>query len=152
MSSKQKDMAPLRDAAILAGWVAGIVLIAGLLWFFTQPARDRFIIIAVNQALQQSGDSRRLLNPVPPGTLNAGVSRMGSWYTMGGLPDLPEGTKAFVFTFIGEGTFFPCLAVVTPEGTVAEFIPLNNHGERMLRRISPEVLRLYGRRIVGAES
>lgn len=150
MSNKQvkKDVVPLRDAAILAGWIAGIVLIAGLVWFFTQPTRDRFTVTAVNQVLLQSGDSRRLLAPVPPGALDAKVSRLGSWYTVYGLP---EGTKAFLFTFIAEGTFFPCLAIVTPGGNVTEFIPLNNHGERVFRRISPEVLRLYSRRIVGAE-
>ena len=136
----------LKDAAILAGWIAGLILIAGLLWVFTQPVRERFILNAVNQVLEQSGDSRRLETPISPGALGAGVSRLGSWYTMTG------GTKAFVFAFIVEGTFFPSAAVVTPEGSVKEFIPLNNHAERMLRRISPKVLELYSRRIVGADS
>ena len=150
MSGKHKDIPALRDAAILAGWITGIVLIAGIAWFFTQPIRDRFVITAVNQVLQQSGDSRRLGLPVSPGTLHAGVSRLGSWYILHGAD---EGTKAFVFTFIAEGTFFPALAVVAPEGTtVEEFIPLSNHGERVFRQISPEILRLYGRRIVGVES
>jgi len=152
MSSTKKDI-PLRDAAIFAGWIAGLLLIAGIIWFFTQPVRDRFMVTAVNQVLQQSGDSRRLLAPIPPGALHAGASRLGSWYIMGGLPELPEGTKAFVFTFIAEGTFFPSLAIVVPGGTgVEEFIPLTNHGQRMFQRISPEILKLYSRRIVGAES
>jgi len=148
MSNKHKEMPLPKDAAIFAGWVAALLLIAGLLWFFTQPTRDRFMLNAVNQVLEQSGDTRRLQAPVPPGALRSGVSRMGSWYTM---TDSPGGTTAFVFMFIAEGTFFPVAAVVSAEGrTVQEFIPLNNHAERMLSRVSPEILRLYGRRIVGA--
>jgi len=139
---------PLRDAAIVAGWVAGLVVIAALIWFFTQPLRDRLILNAVNHVLEQSGDSRRLEAPIPSGALNAGQSRMGFWYTVSGLP---HGSKAFVFTFVAEGTFFPGAALVSPAGTIEEFIPLSNHAERMLRRISPEILKLYGRRIVGGE-
>jgi len=142
-----RDNAIIRDAAILAGWIIGLVLFAGILWFFTQPVRDRILSNAVNQTLEQSGDIRRLEAPVPSGALRAGVSKMGSWYTMAGRPE----NRVFVFAFIAEGTFFPCAAFVTPEGNVEEFIPLNNHGERMLRRISPEILNLYTRRIEGAE-
>ena len=151
MSGKQikKEKSPLKDAAIFAGWIAGLLLMAGLLWFFTQPVRNTFMLNAVNQVLEQSGDPRRLLAPLPPGTLHAGASRIGSWYTMTGPQ---EGTRAYVFMFIAEGTFFPSLAVVSPGGTVQEFIPLSNHAGRMLRRVSPEILRLYSRRIVGAQS
>ncbi|MCL2231457.1 MAG: hypothetical protein FWB99_00095 [Treponema sp.] len=149
MSSKHKEMPLPKDAAIFAGWIAALLLIAGLLWFFTQPVRERFMLNAVNQVLEQSGDPRRLQAPVPHGALHAGVSRMGTWYTMSGQT---EGTMAFVFMFIADGTFFPSAAVVAPGGrAVQEFIPLNNHAERMLRQVSPEILRLYSRRITGAE-
>ena len=149
MSKKHKDAALPKDAAIFAGWIAGLLLIAGLLWFFTQPVRERFMLNAVNQVLEQSGDTRRLEEALPAGALPAAVSRMGSWYTMTGQP---EGTRAFVFMFVAEGTFFPSVAVVAPGGrAVQEFIPLSNHAERMLRRVSPEILRLYSRRITGAE-
>jgi len=69
----------------------------------------------------------------------------GSWFTM------MEGTtvrkKVIVFSFIGDGTFFPCAAVLAPDGTVEEFIPLNSHGEKVLKRITPGILRIYARRI-----
>lgn len=148
MSDRHKDILPLKDAAILAGWVAGLVLIAGITWFFTQPVRDQFTRNAVNYALEQSGDSRRLGAPVPSSALNAGVSRMGSWFTMTGSP---EGTRVFVFPFIVGGTFFPSAAVVSPAGTTLEFIPLTAHGRRMFQRVSPEITRFYSRRVLGAE-
>jgi hypothetical protein len=92
---------------------------------------------------------------------------IGSWYTMilarqpGGtlngpsttdIKDFSEGTKAFVFSFIGEGSFFPCAAVVLPDGKVKEFIPLSSHGERVLKKTSQGILNLYARRIEGAGS
>jgi hypothetical protein len=145
-----KDKAIFKDAAILAGWIAGLVIIAGLLWFFTQPVRNRILLNAVNQVLEQSGDTRRLEAPLPPAALRAGVSRIGFWYSITESPgENAAGSKIIVFAFIGEGSFFPCAAIVTPEGSVEEFIALTNHGERMLRRISPEKLKLYTRRFEG---
>ena len=145
MSSKflPKDIAALKDTAIFAGWIAGLLLIAGLVWFFTQPVRNNIVQNAVNHALEQSGDPRRLQAPLPSGNLASGVSRMGLWYDMGG------GYRVFVFAFIAEGTFFPAAAVLAPQGIVQEFIPLNNHAGRMFRRISPQILELYSRRIGG---
>jgi len=146
-----KDTAPLKDAAIFAGWIAGIILIAGLAWFFTQPVRDRLMISAVNTALEQSGDPRRLASVLPAAEQPPGASRMGLWFTMT-APGLPAGTQVFVFAFIAEGVFFPCAAVVSPQGAVQEFIPLSVHGERALRRISPGILEVYSRRISGGGS
>ena len=136
----------VKDTAIFIGWIAGLVLIAGLSSYFTQPLRDRFLVSAVNRVLQQSGDSRRLGQPLISGS--SASFGMGSWFSLDaeGRP----GTRVFVFAFIGEGTFFPCAAIVGPEGRVEEFIPLNSHGERILARTSPGILHLYSRRIEGA--
>jgi hypothetical protein len=67
-----------------------------------------------------------------------------------GTSNFSEGTKAFVFSFIVEGTFFPCAAVIDPMGKVQEFIPLNIHGKKILDRISPGILKLYIMRIEGS--
>ena len=146
----------VKDSAILVGWIAGLLLIAGLSWFLTQPLRSNFLLRAVNRVLEQSGDPRRLGVPVPPGALKIGFSRTGFWYTMapgGKLPDgkLSDGSKAFIFTFFGEGTFFPCVAMVDSGGKVEEIIPLNSHGEKMIQRVSPGFISIYTRRIEGAE-
>ena len=148
----------LRDTIILFGWIASLLIIAGISWMLTQPLRDRFLIRAVNRVLEQSGDMRRLGELSPSGT--SGSLIIGSWYTMilarqpvaAGTKDFSEGTKAFVFSFVGEGTFFPCAAVMLPNGKVEEFIPLSSHGERILKKISPGILRIYARRIEGAKS
>jgi hypothetical protein len=153
--SKLLDSVIIRDAIKLFGWIGSILIAAGVCWMLTQPVRNRYLLRAVNRGLEQYGDSRRVAE-LSSG--RGGVSLIGSWYTMtkarqqgiSGADDFSEGTKAFVFSFIAEGTFFPCVAVIDPEGKVKEFIPLNIHGKKMMDRISPGILKLYIRRIEGS--
>jgi len=123
MSDWKKPLIPkLKDALILLGWISAIILIACLFWFFTRSIRSRSLSSAVNRVLEESGDSRRLGAPVSSGI--SGSFGLGSWYTMtepgnrqagnSGGREFSEGTKVFVFTFIGGGSFFPCAAVVDP--------------------------------------
>jgi len=149
------DSVVVMDAVKLFGWIVSILVIAGGCWILTQPVRDRYLMRAVNRVLEQYGDSRRLSELASGG---GGSSIIGSWYIMIkgrqqgilGTDNFVEGTKAFVFTFIAEGTFFPCAAIINPEGKVKEFIPLNIHGKKMLDRISPGILKLYTKRIEGS--
>jgi len=151
------DSVIIRDTIKILGWIASILVIAGLCWVLTQPVRSRFLIRAVNRVMEQYGDYRRVVELTSP---VRDSSLIGSWYTMtkarqpGILAgeSFPEGTTAFIFSFIAEGTFFPCAAVVDPMGKVQELIPLNTHGKKILARISPGILKLYIRRIEGSES
>jgi len=157
-AKRNHSIPQLRDTMILFGWIASILIIAGTCWVLTQPLRDRFLIRAVNRVLEQSGDIRALGELTSSGA--SGSFIVGSWYTMvlarqpgrAGNNGFLEGTKAFVFSFLGGGSFFPCAAVVSPNGKVEEFIPLSSHGERILKKTSPGILRLYARRIEGAQS
>jgi len=151
------DSIIIRDTIKLLGWIAAILVIAGLCWTLTQSVRSRFLIRAVNRVLEQSGDYRRIVELSSP---DRNSSLIGSWYTMTMANQLAisfyenysEGSKAFIFSFVAEGTFFPCLAVVSPDGKVQEFIPLNTYGKKILSQISPGILKLYIRRIEGQKS
>jgi len=153
MSNKKLLPPRLKDTAILLGWIAGLVLLAGLLWFLTQPYRNQAFLKAINQVLEESGDARRFLEPLSPGI--AGAFGVGAWYTVTGGEARPGsaapsgGFRAYVFTFFGEGSFFPCAAIVNPEGKIVEFVPLNSHGKRMIKMISSGVLKIYEQRIEG---
>ena len=142
-----RNNALLKDAMFLLGWITAILIIAGLCWSLTQSIRNRFLMRAVNNVLEQSGDARRLTEPAH---MERSGSLHGTWYTMT-IARQADGSKALVFSFIGEGTFFPCAAVVNSEGKVQEFIPLNSHGKRIIARMAPGVLNLYARRIEGSE-
>ena len=134
---------------IFTGWIGGLLLMASLCWFFTQPVRGRFLQRAVNRVLEQSGDPRRLGSPL---VLAAPDSiMMGAYFTVANTGDT-EAARACVFTFIAEGSFFPCAVLLSSEGKVLEFLPLNSHGERILRQISPGILEFYARRIEGTKS
>ena len=138
-----KDTTTIKDTLIILAWIASILLIANILWFSTQPLRYRLMVRAVNRVLIQSGDSRRLIEPLSPD--RKGSLLTGSWFTM--LDETPIAKRVFIFSFIVEGTFFPCAAVMTQDGKVGEIIPLNSHGEKVLRRLSPGILTIYTKRI-----
>jgi len=148
-----------RDTIKIFGWIASILIIAGLCWTLTQSVRNRFLARAVNRVLEQYGDSRRVAE-LSSSVGTGGTSLIGSWHNItearkvGVFPDenFPVGSSAFIFSFIAEGTIFPCVAVVDSMGKVQEFIPLNTHGKKILDRISPGILKLYIRRIEGSGS
>ena len=145
----------MKDTAILFGWISVLIIIAGLAWFFTKQPREDFLIKAINKVLEQSGDHRRLGEPIHELSLG-----MGSWFTVTeatkrrntGSEPLSDGSRAYIFVFITEGSFFPCAAVVSPGGKVEEFIPLNSQGKRLIKQVSPGILQIYTSRIEGAES
>ena len=143
-----KDATTFKDTLLILAWIASILLIANICWFSTQSLRYRIMLRAVNRVFIQSGDSRRLMEPSSRD--RRGSLLTGFWFTL--LDETSARKRVLVFSFIGEGTFFPCAAVMTQDGKVDELIPLNSHGEKVLRRISPGILRIYTRRIEGAET
>ena len=147
-----------KDTAIFAAWIAALLIVAAVFWVLTQPVRTRILINAVNKVLEQSGDSRRL--EAASSHRGSGFLGMSSWFTITSpqtqeagdteeMPGVSGRTMAVVFSFIGEGNFFPCAAVINHDGKVVEFIPLNSQGERIIKRISPGILNIYARRVEG---
>ena len=147
LEAKANSLIPhAKNASLLLAWIAGLVFIGALFWFFTQPVRNQFLQKAVNQVLEQSGDSRRLDSSL----LTGDSSVLGAWYKVTDAKTrASDGTKAFVFVFVGGGFFFPCTAILSPEGKVKDFIPLSKYGERMMKQLSPGILKIYAGRIEG---
>ena len=156
-NNKDESQHQAKDTALIIGWIVVIVMLASILWIFTKPLRDNLLITAVNKVLEQSGDSRRLEELYSQDLYfkelhsrdmanNFGMSK---WFAFKTFPDNGDAKRAFVFSFVGEGTFFPCIAVVNRDDRVEEFIPLNSHGKKVINRISPGVLKIYSSRIGG---
>ena len=141
---RRKNESVLKEPALLLGWIAVIILMAALSWFLTQPLRSRLFQRAVNRALEQSNVPERLGEPIQNGALSFGIG--GNYFYMG----ISAESTAYIFTLIGEGSFFPCLALINREGIVEEIIPLGLHAQRMIKRISPGTLAIYARRIEGS--
>ncbi|MDR1576572.1 MAG: hypothetical protein LBS37_11250 [Treponema sp.] len=134
----------LKDRAIFLAWIAGILLAGMLLWSLTQPFQARALLRAVNKMFISMEDSRRLSAPLGRRPISA--NPMGVWYST-----LDSGTNMFVFAIMWDGILIPCGALVSPEGKVAELLPLTEHARRLLDRLPPKsVVQMYVRRVEAA--
>jgi hypothetical protein len=143
----QKSRTPffrLKDGGILFGWIAGLLLIGGLIWFFTQPLRSRALMRSVNGVLLSTGDSRRLAAPLASPAQP--VRPLGVWYTRS-----DSAGRAVVFAVMDHGIQVSFAAMLSPGGALEALIPLSGHAERIQERLSPEFVQLYLRRIVTEE-
>jgi hypothetical protein len=132
--------AELKDRAVLAGWIGGLVLAGLLLWAGTASLRGRFLMRAVNRILEEENVSYRLKS-----AMTGGKGPMGTWYTLADR----EGVF-FVFTLFREGITIPCGALVNPAGQVEELVPLSGHGAETIDRIPQGVIDVHIRRIEAA--
>jgi hypothetical protein len=108
-----------KDIGIFAAWIAGILLMGGLLWFFSQPIRNKLLMEQVNAVLALMERSPRLEETLPRSELPKTRVPLGSWYTLSG-----SSSRALVFAIMSEGIRFPCVALVSEAGKVDEIIPL----------------------------
>ncbi|MDR2394227.1 MAG: hypothetical protein LBD93_08760 [Treponema sp.] len=133
-----------KERGIYIGWIVGILLLGGGLWFFTQSLRTTLLRQTVNQVLEKVQDSRRLdgLIPQPP---SWGRIPWGNWYTLTGSKD-----RVLVFSLMSNGTFIPCMAVVSSAtGKVVDdtILPLTSHPEQTLKQIPRGLIKIYIQRI-----
>jgi len=133
----------LKDRAILVGWIAGLTLVAALLWSFSFPLRSTCLMRSTNKVLIAMDDSRHLAAPLPhPVT---GPVPLGCWYS------LYESDSLFlVFSIMQGGILVPCGAEISEGGEVVEIIPLGNHARQVMDQIPPNLIQIYIRRIESA--
>ncbi|MDR2470801.1 MAG: hypothetical protein LBD09_01660 [Treponema sp.] len=145
----------MKDSLLLGGWIGGILLLGGLLWFFTRPFQTQALMNQVNRTLARREEPAgwRLLAPIPRRELGREGKFRGFWYTRsGGDADEAAAGRAVVFTVMGSGVLIPCAAAVSPAGLVEEIFPLTLGGEAGLERLTPGIMEAYIRRIeAGAE-
>ncbi|GHV71035.1 hypothetical protein AGMMS49928_21150 [Spirochaetia bacterium] len=133
-----------KDSLLLGAWIGGIILVGGLLWFFTQSLRDEFLKNSVNQVLAMDDGNRRLGPPLSRQKFRRGESLRGRWYSRADS----EG-RVMVFAVMTDGLRLPCAAMVSQDGLVEEIIPLSLQAERALKRLPSGILKTYILRIEG---
>ena len=133
----------LRDDAIVAGWIAGLLLAASLLWSLTRPLQVQYLLRAVNKSLIAREDTRRLAAPL--GRRPISTNPLGVWYTM-----FDSDSGMFVFAIMWDGALIPCGAELSPDGRIRELIPLSGSSEQVLEHIPRSVIAVYVRRIEAA--
>jgi hypothetical protein len=140
--SEMDKPAPPGGWAVFFGWVAGLILIGGAAWFFTQPIRNQFLMNSVNRILAHGEDPRRLGVPLA-GPRKTGLSApLGNWYSLENSRNV-----FFVFPLVREGPMALCGALVSPEGKVEELIPLSGYARRIFYDLPQSIKQMYIHRI-----
>jgi hypothetical protein len=146
MSEKNKTEDPvfsgIKDWAVFLGWIGGLVLIGGIIWFLTQPLRAQVLMRSVNRALSFGEDQRRLQAALPLPRPSGSAAPQGNWYTLMNSRD-----SFFVFPIMRDGILILCGAQVSQTGKVVEIIPLSDHAKQVLKNIPEGIIQMYGRRI-----
>jgi len=130
----------LRDRAILAGWIVGLVLAASLIWSFTFSFRLNVLMHATNRALAASQDVRWLDEPLPREFQTREL--LGAWYTLADSDSL-----FFVFAIMRDGILVPYGAEISAEGRILEMVPLGYHARQVMDGIPRGLIDVYARRI-----
>jgi hypothetical protein len=130
------------DIGVFAVWVAGLLLIGGVLWYVAQPIRIGLLQKNVNTLLAGMGRSQRMEHPIPLGEQVKRRVPVGTWYALENAPG-----RAVVFALMSDGLRLPCVALVSQDGRVDEIIPLTPHVEQTVKRLPQGILRAYIRRI-----
>ena len=135
----------LKDRAILAGWIAGLVLIASLLWSLSFPFRAFCLMRSTNKVFITMDDPRRLIASLPHSA--AASASLGCWYRLSGSAD---NSFFYVFALVQGGILVPCGAEISETGEVLEIIPLGSHARQIMKRTPQGLIQLYVRRIESA--
>jgi hypothetical protein len=151
MTDRKSLIPVLKDSAVFAGWIAGLILISALCWFLTQNVRAEFLLRSVNRFLSQVEQSKsfgELDAPIPFKDMDRDTPRIGSWFSLKNK----EGYKVLVFSLISGADFLPCAAVVNTRDKVEDIVPLSSHAARFLEKAPSGVLQVYIRRIEGVKN
>jgi hypothetical protein len=136
------EASPPRDWAVFFGWIAGLVLAGGIIWFLTQPLRDQILMNSVNRILAQENGAPLLSAPLSPPRSSGRAAPLGSWY---GLEN--SGDVFFVFALMRDGPLALWGARVSPGGKVEELLPLSGHARQISADLPRGILLTYVHRI-----
>jgi hypothetical protein len=133
----------MKDKAILFGWILGLLLLVSVLWIVTQQAQAFKLLRSVNNVLISNNDLRRVSEYLH---IKAGKTEaLGYWYLMHNSVN-----KMFVFTVFQDGISIPLGAIVSPNGTVDEILPLSAHAVQIFDTMPKNILQMYINRIENA--
>ena len=133
----------IKDKAILAAWITGLIILASLLWILTQPIQSHYLMRSVNNVFINNNDSRRAASSFQQKTDKADI--IGYWYSMHNSAD-----KMFVFAVFQDGVLVPLAAIVSENGTVSEIMPLSAHAIHVFDSLPESIIKMYSSRIESA--
>ncbi|MDR3356104.1 MAG: hypothetical protein LBO04_02840 [Spirochaetaceae bacterium] len=129
------------ETSIFAIWMAGFMLAGAFLWGLTANLRNDITAKTINRILDETEEERRLVAAISTWHIPGNVTQFGTWYVM------TSHENAVLFSFIMEGIFVPCLAIVGNGGDLSALIPLTVNADRAVSRMNPGYLRIWIDRI-----
>jgi hypothetical protein len=140
LKNTERFIKNLNETSVFAIWMAVFTLASALLWGFTAGLRNDITANMVNKILADSGEERRIAQAVPAWHIPGNITQFGTWFTM------TSQENAVIFSYIAEGIFSPCLAIIGKDGKL-KFIPLTVNADRVVSRGNPGYLRALTERI-----
>jgi hypothetical protein len=137
-------MRDLKNTALCAAWIGGLLLTGWLLWFFTESPRNLVLSYRINGILAERGETF-ILSGIP--VKNRRRLPLGTEFTLAAGNEDPAGGSFLVFPLISDGIFLNCGALIDPQGRVERLIPLGIHAEQAFERVPAGILNAYIRRI-----
>ena len=135
----------IKDKAVLAAWITGIILLISVLWILTQGVQASYLMRSVNKIFISNDDARRAVSPIQQKSDNANM--IGYWYSMINTSD-----RLFVFAVFNDGILVPLGAVVSAEGKVNEIMPLSAHAVYVFKTLPEIIIQMYANRIEASVS
>jgi len=136
----------IKDKAVLAAWITGIILLISVLWILTQGVQASYLMRSVNKIFINNDDERRVAAPIQQKSDNSQLKQragmIGYWYSMINTTD-----KLFVFTVFNDGILVPLGAVVSAEGKVNEVMPLSAHAVYIFDTLPEVIIQMYTNKI-----
>jgi hypothetical protein len=123
-----KNTSPkFKDPLIAGGWIVGILIIGGLLWYFTQDFRENRMLRTINAVLIQNNDKRRLQSALDDQRFSV-VSSNGT---------------AVLMTVYNNSIPSVYAVFLDEEGAMNDILPLDNHSAQALERLEKVQLDMY---------
>jgi hypothetical protein len=130
----------MKNKAVIFGWIIGTLFFLSLLWNFSQPLQKYYLLRTINNMLIFNEDSRRITEYKSANDEKNGL--FGYWFLMYDSKD-----KMFVFAAFQDGILIPLGAIVSPNGSVSDIIPLSAHAMQVADKLPMSVLQVYITRI-----
>jgi hypothetical protein len=127
-----------KDTLIFAGWIVGILLFGGLLWYLSQDFRAHRTIRTVNAVLIQHNDDRRLQSSLPHNPQSRKIFQNYERFSL-----LNSAGSAVIMTKYDNTIPFVFAAFLNPNGNIQDILPLDNHSAQTMKRIDEKKITLY---------
>jgi hypothetical protein len=132
----------LGDRGVLAGWIAGLLVLTIVPWALTENYRNQVLEKEINAVLSKNEKTLHLDRKITPWKMPGSAMQAGTWWTMHGSENF-----AVMFPVMEDGVFSPFIAIINEQNTVEMFLPMTLQGKSVLKKLKVNVKNIYTRRL-----